>query len=66
MSSFAWWFINLGITFIWLAIGIKSGSWFLALGSLFYLAMAFLVELPETGSDPEDWHEDNDDKELLS
>ncbi|MEX0681914.1 MAG: hypothetical protein WD904_07310 [Dehalococcoidia bacterium] len=66
MSSFTWWFINLGITFIWLAVGIKSGSWFLALGSLFYLAIALLVELPETSSDPEDWHENDDEEGLLS
>ena len=50
MNTFAWWFFNLGVTLVWLAIVVKSGSWFLALGAVVYLAIAFLVELPEKGS----------------
>ena len=50
MNTFTWWFFNLGVTLIWLAIAVKSGSWFLALGLVVYLAIAFLIELPETSS----------------
>ncbi len=62
MNSFAWWFFNLGVTLVWLAIVVKSGSWFLALAVVPYLAIAFLVELPETSSteapEDEDWTAD--------
>ena len=50
MNTFTWWFFNLGVTLVWLAIVVKSGSWFLALGAVVYLSIAFLVELPEKGS----------------
>jgi hypothetical protein len=65
-SSFLWWFVNLGITFVWLAIGIKSESWFLAAGSVIYLAIALLVELPDTTSDERGWGEEDEDEGLLS
>ena len=47
-TTFTWWLFNLGVTLVWLAIVVKSGSWFLALGAVVYLAIALLVELPET------------------
>lgn len=59
MNSFTWWFLNLGITLVWLAIGVKSESWFIALGSVVYLAIAFLVELPNTSS-TESWDDEDD------
>jgi hypothetical protein len=59
VNSFAWWFLNLGITFVWLAIGVKSESWFIALGSVVYLALAFLVDLPNTSS-TERWDDEDD------
>lgn len=62
-TSFTWWFINLGITFVWLAIGIKSESWFIAAGSVFYLGLAFLVELPGTNSDERPWGYDEEEDE---
>ena len=49
-TTFTWWLFNLGVTLVWLAIVVKSGSWFLALGAVVYLAIALLVELPETSS----------------
>ncbi len=49
-TTFTWWLFNLGVTLVWLAIVVKSGSWFLALGAVVYLAVALLVELPETSS----------------
>ena len=60
MNSFTWWFVNLGLTAVWLAVVVKSGSWFLALAVVPYLAIAFLIELPETSS-TESW--DDDDEE---
>ena len=48
MNRFTWWFFNLGVMLVWLAIVVKSGSWFLALGAVVYLAIALLVELPAT------------------
>jgi hypothetical protein len=64
VSSFTWWFINLGITFIWLAVGIKSESWFLALGSVVYLGIALMVELPDTSLDKR-WDEDEEEDDSL-
>ncbi len=60
MNSFAWWLINLGVTLVWLAIAVKSGSWYLALGVVVYLPIAFLIELPETSS-TETWDDDGDE-----
>lgn len=59
MNSFTWWFLNLGITLVWLAIGVKSESWFIALGAVVYLAIAFLVDLPNTSS-TERWDDEDD------
>lgn len=59
MNSFAWWFLNLGIAFIWLALAVRSENWFLALGTAVFLAIAFLVDLPETSS-TERWDDDDD------
>ena len=60
MNSFTWWLINLGVTFVWLAIAVKSESWFIALGVIPYLAIAFLIELPET-SGAEKWDDDQEE-----
>ena len=60
MNSFMWWFFNLGVTLFWLAIAVKSGSWFLALAVVPYLAIAFLIELPGTSS-TESWDDDQDE-----
>ncbi|HUF53919.1 MAG TPA: hypothetical protein VMR52_09130 [Dehalococcoidia bacterium] len=65
-SSFTWWFINLGITLIWLAVGIKSENWFLAAGSLVYFAIAMLVDLPGTSAEEGTWDEDGEDESILS
>ena len=64
MSSFTWWYINLGITLCWFAAGLKSGSWFLVLGSVVYLGIAFLVELPKS-SGAESWEEREEDESWL-
>lgn len=64
-TSFTWWFINLGITFVWLAIGIKAESWFIAAGSVFYLALAFLVDLPGTSGEERPWGEEDEDESLF-
>jgi hypothetical protein len=65
-SSFTWWFINLGITFIWLAVGIRSENWFLAAGSVVYLAIAMLVELPGTSAEEGTWNEEDEDESVLN
>jgi len=49
-NSFAWWVVNTGIAFVWLTIAITSGSYFLAIGAVIFLAISFLVELPSTDS----------------
>jgi hypothetical protein len=59
VSSFGWWFLNLGITLIWLAIGLKAENWFIALGAVVYLFIAFVVELPNTSS-TEKWDDEDD------
>lgn len=48
MNTFTWWLLNLGVILVWLAIAVKSESWFLALGAVVYLPIAFLIDLPET------------------
>ncbi|HEY5625834.1 MAG TPA: hypothetical protein VIT93_05040 [Dehalococcoidia bacterium] len=60
MNSFTWWFFNLGVTLVWLAVVVKSGSWSLALPVVPYLVIAFLIELPGTSS-TESWDDDRDD-----
>ena len=49
-NSFAAWVINTGIAFIWLVISVGSGSYFLAIGAVLFIAVSFLLELPETDS----------------
>ncbi|MEO6196971.1 MAG: hypothetical protein ABIP58_02575 [Dehalococcoidia bacterium] len=49
-NSFAGWVVNTGIAFVWLAIAVGSGSYFLALGAALFLAVSFLLELPSTDS----------------
>jgi hypothetical protein len=49
-NSFAWWVINTGIAIVWLVIAITSGSYFLAIGAVIFLAISFLLELPNTDS----------------
>ncbi len=61
MNTFTWWFINLGVTLLWLAIAVKSESWFMALGVVPYLAIAFLIDLPETsGAETSDDDQEED------
>ncbi len=59
MSTFTWWFFNLGVAFFWLAIAVKSESWFMALGGVVYLVIAMLIDLPGTSS-AETWEDDDD------
>jgi hypothetical protein len=49
-NSFAWWLVTTGIGIFWLALAIWSGSYFLAIGTFVFIALAFLCELPETDS----------------
>jgi hypothetical protein len=60
MNSFTWWLINLSVSLVWLAVVVKSGSWFLALPAVLYLAIAFLIDLPET-SGADSWDDDQDE-----
>jgi hypothetical protein len=58
-SSFAWRAINAGISFAWLVVSIGTGSYFLAIGALVFIAFTFLRELPtadraEEGVDGDD------------
>ena len=57
-NSFFWWFVNLGITFTWLVVSFTSGSYFLAIGAVVFLAVSFLLELPDTDSAEGSAHED--------
>ena len=50
MNTFTWWFFNLGVTLVWLAVVVKSENWILALAVVPYLAIAFLIDLPGTSS----------------
>jgi uncharacterized ion transporter superfamily protein YfcC len=62
MSSFTWWFLNLGIAFVWLALAVRNENWFFALGTVIFIIIAFLVDLPETSSTEQ---RDEDDDSFL-
>lgn len=49
-NSFAWWVITTGVALFWLVLAAWSGSYFLAIGTFVFIALAFLCELPETDS----------------
>ena len=55
MSSFAWFLFNTAMTLFWVIVAIATGNPFLAIGSAIWIAVLFLVDLPDSSStDPPD------------
>jgi hypothetical protein len=50
MSSFAWFCFNAAITIFWIVMAIATGNAFLAIGSGIWIAILFLIDLPESSS----------------
>jgi hypothetical protein len=50
MSSFTWFLINTAITLFWIIIAFATGNPFLAIGSAVWIAILFLVDLPDSSS----------------
>ncbi|MEO8456766.1 MAG: hypothetical protein ABI559_03030 [Chloroflexota bacterium] len=50
-NSFAGFFVNLLISFFWLAIALSTKQYFLALGSFFFIGFALLVDLADSSSE---------------
>jgi hypothetical protein len=50
-NSFTWWLVNFMISAAWFAGSVMTGNYFLALGSLFYLAAMMIVDLPGASSE---------------
>jgi hypothetical protein len=50
MSSFAWFLLNTAITLFWIIVAIATGNPFLAIGSAIWIAILFLVDLPDSSS----------------
>jgi hypothetical protein len=62
-NSFSWFLVNLAISVFWLAVAISTEQYFLALGSIFFIAIAMLVDLPASSSEEgsADWSGPLDD-----
>ena len=50
-NSFTWFLVNIAISAFWLAAAISTKQYFVALGSIFFIAMAMLVDLPDSSSE---------------
>lgn len=62
-NSFTWFLVNLAISAFWLAIAISTEQYFVALGSIFFIAIAMLADLPASSSEEgsADWSGPLDD-----
>jgi hypothetical protein len=54
MSTFVWRVFNLLLAAFWIVLGLSAAGAFFALGAVIYLAVMFLVELPEPAGEDED------------
>ncbi len=59
-NSFSWFLINLAISAFWLAAAIASHDYFVALGAVFFIGLAMLMDLP--GASSEEGSAGEDDK----
>jgi hypothetical protein len=50
-NSFTWFVVNLAIAAFWLAAALSTKQYFVALGSVFFIAMAMLIDLPDSSSE---------------
>ena len=50
-NSFTWFVVNLAIAAFWLAAALSTKQYFVALGSIFFIAIAMLIDLPDSSSE---------------
>ena len=50
-NSFSWFLINMGISALWLAGAVATQDYFVALGALFFIGVALLIDLPASSSE---------------
>jgi hypothetical protein len=57
-NSFTWFLVNIAISAVWLAGAVATHDYFVALGAVFFIGIAMLIDLPgassEEGSSDED------------
>jgi hypothetical protein len=59
-NSFSWFLINIAISGFWLAAAVATHDYFVALGALFFIGVALLIDLPASSS--EEGSADGDEK----
>lgn len=59
-NSFSWFLANIAISAFWLAGAVATHDYFVALGALFFIGVALLIDLPMSSS--EEGSADDDDK----
>jgi hypothetical protein len=50
-NSFSWFLVNIAISAFWLAAAVASRDYFVALGALFFIGIALLIDLPASSSE---------------
>jgi hypothetical protein len=61
-NSFTGFLLSVAISAFWLAVSLSTGQYFIALGSIFFLALAMLMELPDSSSEEGSSHNDDDSR----
>jgi hypothetical protein len=59
-NSFSWFLVNIAISAFWLAAAVASHDYFLALGAVFFIGIAMLIDLP--GASSEEGSSDEEEK----
>ena len=50
-NSFSWFLINIAISAFWLVAAVASHDYFVALGAVFFVGIAMLIDLPGASSE---------------
>jgi hypothetical protein len=50
-DSFSWFLVNIAISAFWLAGAVATHDYFVALGALFFIGVALLIDLPASSSE---------------
>jgi hypothetical protein len=57
-NSFSWFLVNMAISAFWLAGAVATHDYFVALGALFFIGVALLIDLPASSSEERSADED--------
>jgi hypothetical protein len=58
-NSFSWFLVNIAISAFWLAAAVASHDYFVALGAVFFIGLAMLIDLPGASSEEGSSEDDN-------